>query len=486
MMHSTPHSVTVGCIVMLNPNEEENMIGFGCPTGVTRYDASLCYDGFTVVPPFFDTNTYLINMEGKLVHTWPSKYCPMSAYLEPDGTLTRMGRVNDPVIRYGGITGIIEQIDWDGNVIWSYEHNSEEKGVLSHNVCTMPNGNILAKVEKLVSAEEAYARGRIPGTLLPEVIDGKVHDGISNFIVIEIDKKSREIVWSWEALDHVGPNNYHTLDLNITEGSPYSYRTTGCWLNFNAMEYNPERDEFMTTIRNFGEIIIVSRKSGKIVWRWGNPANYGAGRRPGFASDGDQKLFGPHNPTFLPNGNILVHDNGWLRPTGNRSRVLEISRTTGEIVWSFEAKRATNFYSPLQSGAQRLPNGNTLVCSCAGGQIFEVTGGSDPRVIWEFTSPWIMGGKTTPFLVDEHSVINPACGSHFPELHLQNFVHRAYRYGKDFSGFAGHDLSHADPIDPRIQRYWEQEPWKSGYKESCRLTAHKINFVPVDGSNIVN
>ena len=120
MMHSTPHSVTVGCIVMLNPNEEENMIGFGCPTGVTRYDASLCYDGFTVVPPFFDTNTYLINMEGKLVHTWPSKYCPMSAYLEPDGTLTRMGRVNDPVIRYGGITGIIEQIDWDGNVIWSY------------------------------------------------------------------------------------------------------------------------------------------------------------------------------------------------------------------------------------------------------------------------------------------------------------------------------------------------------------------------------
>ena len=62
---------------------------------------------------------------------------------------------------------------------------------------------------------------------------------------------------------------------------------------------------------------------------------------------------------------MLVHDNGWFRPKGNRSRAVEVDLETGDIVWSYESHNPQNFTSPYQSSVQRLPNGNTLICSTA-------------------------------------------------------------------------------------------------------------------------
>ena len=44
------------------------------------------------------------------------------------------------------------------------------------------------------------------------------------------------------------------------------------------------------------------------------------------------------------------------------------------------------FYSPFISGAQRLPNGNTLICSGVKGRLFEVT--RDGEIVWEYMSPY--------------------------------------------------------------------------------------------------
>ena len=38
------------------------------------------------------------------------------------------------------------------------------------------------------------------------------------------------------------------------------------------------------------------------------------------------------------------------------------------------------------SGSERLPNGNTLICSGASGRLFEVTTGGE--VVWEYINPW--------------------------------------------------------------------------------------------------
>jgi len=85
----------------------------------------------------------------------------------------------------------------------------------------------------------------------------------------------------------------------------------------------------------------------------------------------------------LPNGNILVFDNGphRLDESFPFSRVIEVNPATDQIVWTYQEPFPYNFYSPRISNAERLPNGNTLINEGVFGRFFEVT--PDGEVVWE-------------------------------------------------------------------------------------------------------
>jgi hypothetical protein len=55
---------------------------------------------------------------------------------------------------------------------------------------------------------------------------------------------------------------------------------------------------------------------------------------------------------------------------------------TLELVWFYTNPR---FFSTNISGAQRLPNGNTLITAGAGGRMFEVT--REGAIVWEYMYP---------------------------------------------------------------------------------------------------
>jgi hypothetical protein len=137
----------------------------------------------------------------------------------------------------------------------------------------------------------------------------------------------------------------------------------------------------------------------------------------------------------LPNGNITLFDNGTSRPSGNYSRAIEMDPITGKIVWQFASNgapaQANSFYSPFQGGVQKLPNGNYLIASTHGGHVFEVT--PDKKVVWEFENP--IGDKNKVFCTRE-------------DFSQEFFVHRAYRYGKDYQGLQGKDLAPQHKINP--------------------------------------
>jgi hypothetical protein len=123
--------------------------------------------------------------------------------------------------------------------------------------------------------------------------------------------------------------------------------------------------------RHLHRIFIIDRDSGDIVWQWG-----------------EGELLGQHQPTMLSNGNILLFDNGWGPPMRGWSQVLEMAPASGEIVWRYRTDPATDFWSPVGSGAQRLPNGNTLICAMnwsEPGRLFEVTPEGD--IVWEYWNP---------------------------------------------------------------------------------------------------
>jgi hypothetical protein len=225
------------------------------------------------------------------------------------------------------------------------------------------------------------------------------------------------------------------------------------WTHINAIAYNAELDQIMLTVRQFHELWIIdhsttateaashsggrSGRGGDLLYRWGNPQAYRAGTKA------DQRLFAPHDAHWIPPGrpgagHVLVFNNGISRPGGDYSSVDELVlpvdaqgryvREPGPaygpkgLVWRFTASpRKTEFFAGFMSGAQRLPNGNTLICNGVSGTIFEVT--RNQEVVWTYT--YAETGKAG------------SSGSAPPG---SNPVFRAYRYGVDYPGLAGRDL----------------------------------------------
>src|SRR5262249_36996071 len=117
------------------------------------------------------------------------------------------------------------------------------------------------------------------------------------------------------------------------------------------------------------------------------------------------------------NGNVLIFDNGMHRVGMPRSAVVEVSPRDNSVAWRYTANPDVQFLSAHISGAERLPNGNVLVCEGASGRVFEITRAGE--VVWEWTSPF---------------------PTQLPNGDRRSWLFRAHRYGFDYAGLAGQSL----------------------------------------------
>jgi len=419
--------------------------------------------GYTLFAPMQSRMTYLIDNKGRLVHTWLSQYHPgLSVYLLENGDLLRTANVNNP--NFGaGLGGRVERLDWNGNLLWSYDYSSTSH-CQHHDARSLPNGDVLMIAWEVRTRAEAIAAGRNPsliseGELWPDCL-------------IEVNPANDSVVWEWHVWDHVvqdydtGKTNYGVVAQH-SELVNLNYVSSGQsgaadWLHANSVDYNAEFDQVLVSVHNLGEVWVIDHSTtteqarghtggrqgmgGDILYRWGNPNAYGAG------TVADRRLFGQHNArwieTGLPGaGHVLVYNNGLQRPGGNYSTVDEFIPqvdSTGLYArpsygtpfgpaaqrWQYGATPATSMYSQNISGAQRLPNGNTLICVGASGSFREVT--PDSQVVWRYVNP----------VVDS---VPANQGDAVPSP--QNNVFRATRYAPDYPGLAGRDLTPGYPIE---------------------------------------
>ena len=110
-----------------------------------------------------------------------------------------------------------------------------------------------------------------------------------------------------------------------------------------------------------------------------------------------------------------------------------------EVAWSYTAENPTDFFSNFISGAQRLPNGNTLVCSGASGTFFEID--ADGKVVWRYVNPVTRNGPLT----QGDSIPRTQQGNRPPMS--ENVVFKTQRYAPDYPGLAGRDLTPGAPIE---------------------------------------
>lgn len=247
--------------------------------------------------------------------------------------------------------------------------------------------------------------------------------------VIEVDPDTQFIIWEWHLWDHLiqdqDPNqaNFgsvvdHPEPVNLNYCGPGAHPGDADWTHINAIDHNAELDQILLSVRNFSEIWIIDHSTttaeaashsggqsgmgGDILYRWGNPQAYDSG------DSSDQQLFVQHDAQWIASdlpggGNILIFNNGLDNPSIDRgySSVDEITPPLTENgtytqpeagtpalpsspTWTYMADPEESFFAPNISGAQRLPNGSTLICDGPSGHFFEVT--QNGETTWEYES----------------------------------------------------------------------------------------------------
>ena len=347
--------------------------------GLTIYKHDKAYQGYTIFAPQTGTDVFLVDMRGNVVHRWQMPYRPANyGYILDNGNLLYAGRTEKGPVSFGGSGGVVMEADWEGNVLWEYAEDTQH-----HDFCRMENGNTMVLGWELVPEVLAKSiKGGKPGT--------EHEQGIWSDFLKEVTPNGH-VAWEWHAYRH--------LDQEEDSICPFESRQE--WGHANACEVLQD-GSVMISFRQLDTVGIIDKRSGKFSWKWGRG-----------------ELGHQHDPTQLENGNILIFDNGWhsLQAIGARSRIVEVDPKTNGIKWTYEAKPGWDFFSYFISGAQRLPNGNTLICEGMTGRIFEVT--TEGEIVWEY--------------------VNPIFGPH-ERWGWSNTVFRAYRYGPDFPGFRGKEL----------------------------------------------
>ena len=422
--------------------------------------------GYVLFTGRWHDDVFLVDPLGRVAYRWPMD---LTFYhgkmLDNGGILATTNRQRRAF-----------EFDAWGNVVWEYVIPR-----LHHDFLKMPNGNVMLLSKNFKTREEVIAAGGNPEF---------VHEnGLDYDFLVEVrptGASGGEVVWRWSAWDHMVQDfdpskaNYgvvaehpELIDLNYALEMIRDYRkiSPNDWIHTNALDYNPELEQIMLSPRHFSELWIIDRSTttaearghsggnggmgGDLLYRWGNPRAHGRG------DVGDQRLFWQHQTHWiapgLPGaGNVLLFNNGSEFSGDYKRRYSSVDEFAlpvdgygyrrdedgtyppDELAWTYTADPPEDFYASVISGAQRLPNGNTLVVDGTTGTIFQVT--PDGRTVWKYVVP--LDRRSHMRQGEQPSVWRayptPQGGN---EPVLTNTIYRAYWYPPDHPGLQALDLT---------------------------------------------
>lgn len=412
---------------------------WGGPEGV-QFNSDDSYGGYTMFENF--NATFLVNNCGEIINQWQVTNSDLHTKLLPDGQLVYIQN-NRVYVR-----------DWDDNIVQILQPGDDDI-VLVYEVIELPNKNFLCLARELYSDQDFEDIGYVfePGESASR-IDA----------VVELDRANGNVVWRWNLSDHViqqrdptKPNfgvvmdNPQLLDMDAVLTFDWTFQES---FMINGMDYNPELDQIVLSIRKLNEIAIIDHSTtteeaagssggnsgmgGDILYRWGNPQNYGYG------DENTHLSFYQHNPNWILHGehagSIIYFNNGLDRPQGEYSEAFIINtpsvlsngiyqREEGRAfgpetptkIYSNQTTNVNNLFSEYTSGAKVLPNGNIFITEGDDAILREFT--PDGQLAWEYAVP------------------------------STGYIFRGVRYGDDYPAFEGRDLTPGQTIEQPTSDY---------------------------------
>ena len=338
-------------------------------SGVQIYGRDRTYDGYNLYCPRTSAEVFLMDMTGEIVHRW--NY----SRLGPFGSIHAVMLDGGDAIVLARTVGTISviRITWDSRILWNIEVPAH------HELAPLPDGTFYMYVQDVVayrgldvdfsavvrySAEgeelerwslydrlEAMKRGFDRSFFLDTVLDSIYAAGDSTQVRQSAPEDLEHFRKKWRAPVY---DYFHPNALTVIPDTPLGRR-----------DRRFRQGNLMVCFRNVNQVAILDEASGEVVWAWG-----------------EGMLEWPHHPTMTPAGNILIFDNGVEREA---SRVIELNPVTLAVEWEYGTGPGERFYSYSKGSAQRLPNGNTLICDSDNGRALEVT--ADKEIVWEWFNP---------------------------------------------------------------------------------------------------
>ncbi len=307
--------------------------------GVVEHDAERAFKGYTLYDSVLRGRAYLLDMDGRPVHRWRYDIEPVShVHVELLGNGDLLVQVYEQELL---------RINQRSEVLWRFPAR------VHHDLAIGPGNDIFLLTRREIDDPRFHSvRPSLEDTVTRLSADGEVKEVISllamvrnspySFLLPSVNQLS--FAPTEGGLDLLHTNHIHYLD------------HTGIVLPQVFSE-----GRFMVSMRNISTIAVFDWSEQRLVWAWG-PTN----------------ISFQHHSTLLDNGNVLLFDNG-----RTKSRVIEIEPEQHQIRWDYAPE--SGFFSKTRGGAQRLPNGNTLITESDKGYAFEVT--EQGEVVWKFANP---------------------------------------------------------------------------------------------------
>jgi len=347
---------------------------------------------------------YLIDTNNAVFKTWTFSSAPTgySSYLMPGGDMYRTVKYTPNSFQGGGQTGKLQKVAYNGTVLWDYVYSTSTYS-MHHDICPMPNGNVLLiSYESKTATEVTAAGGNSAIAMWPEKI----------VEVKQTGPTTGDVVWEWHVWDHLVQNvnssksNYQTSISDHPELLNINYKQTKDWIHMNGIDYNPILDQIVFSSHNLNEWYVIDHstttaeaashsggnagKGGDFLYRWGNPAAYGA--------TGTAILNVTHDAHWIPEGSpnagrLVGYNNKGV--SSSQSSVDQIIPPRVDYNYTKEQgapyapstylqRLACSGYSSNMSNSLQLPNGNTFVCMATLGYMYEVN--SAGTLLWSKTA----------------------------------------------------------------------------------------------------
>jgi len=325
--------------------------------GVTEYNSTLSYKGPNIYNSKNDVNAYLVDMSGKVIHMWS------------DG-ISQWSHVE--MYKNGDLLGIFEnknlvKLDWDSRVKWRKPMRAH------HDISVAENGTIyvLARKDELI-LDYGWVLPFLNDYIFVLSPEGNIEKELSFYKIFKdkIPQDRLSKIFRWIVKPRI---LLEVFTKKIKDGFAFEGRSSPADIfHSNTVEVINrdingvcKKGDLLVCVRNLDIVGILDTEREELIWQWGKG-----------------ELDGPHHPTLLKNGNILIFDNGWNR---EYSRVVELDPVERKVVWEYKSDPPGDFFSLVRGASQRLPNGNTLITESDRGHVFEVT--PTGQIVWEYYNP---------------------------------------------------------------------------------------------------